>query len=88
MEVIFKKTKSLDSGNKAAMQRLDNAYAELSQIYGQHIKVLSAMVNQTFSVEDYLHAKQMAWLSVLNEGTIVKTRKLKQSNSRVRRKKE
>ena len=88
MEVIFKKTKSLDSGNKAAMQRLDNAYAELSQIYGQHIKVLSAMVNQTFSVEDYLHAKQMAWLSVLNEGTTVKTRKLKQSNSRVRRKKE
>ena len=63
--VILTHTKGLTSTNKTAMKRLDNSYSDLQESYDSKLALLREMSTQTFSIADYMHAKQHTLLDAI-----------------------
>ena len=64
---LIVQTKLIKTGSKVALRRLDTTLTELTETVEAKGRLLTYIVQHGFSVGDYLHAKQMALLGVLDE---------------------
>lgn len=65
-EQLLVKTKMQQSGNKMAAKRLDAAFSDVQLAYLSRRGLLSRMAKVSFSVADYLKAKQEALLDAID----------------------
>ncbi len=80
LEKPLQLTAQVETNNKQAQKRLANALPELRQVWLANRYLLSKMSEQGFTVDGYLHEKQMSVLDAIDEGAIKKktTRKTKE----------
>lgn len=64
---LIAQTKLIKTGSKVALRRLDTTLTELTETVEAKGRLLTYIAQHGFSVGDYLHAKQMALLGVLDE---------------------
>lgn len=64
---LIAQTRRIKGTNQTAIRRLDTAFTELSESVEAKERLLALIAKQGFTVGDYLHAKQMALLGVLDE---------------------
>ena len=77
-EALLGKTKDIEIKNKEVQKRVSEALADVRLTYLSHRYLLEAMVEQGFSVQNYLKAKQEAWIVAMDEmnsGTARKRKK-------------
>ena len=80
LEKPLQLTAQVETNNKQAQKRLANALPELRQVWLANRYLLNKMSEQGFTVDGYLHEKQMSVLDAIDEGAIKKktTRKTKE----------
>lgn len=80
LEKPLQLTAQVETNNKQAQKRLANALPELRQVWLANRYLLRKMSEQGFTVDGYLHEKQMSVLDAIDEGAIKKktTRKTKE----------
>ena len=64
---LIAQTRRIHATNQVALRRLDTAFTELSESVAAKEQLLTSIAKHGFTVGDYLHAKQMALLGVLDE---------------------
>ena len=67
----------VDTNNKQATRRLNNALPDLKQAWLARRYLLLKMADQGFTVDHYLHEKQMSMLDALSEGDVKPKRQRK-----------
>jgi len=67
----------VETNNKQASRRLNNALPDLKQLWLARRYLLVKMVEKGFTVDNYLHEKQMSMLDALSEGDVKPKRKRK-----------
>ena len=65
----------VETGNKQASHRLDNALPELRQTWLARRYLLTMIAEKGYTVDNYLHEKQMSMLDALDEKTKKKTKR-------------
>ena len=60
----------VETGNKQASRRLDNAFNDLRQAWRARRYLLLKIAEKGYTVDNYLHEKQMSMLDALDEGKL------------------
>jgi hypothetical protein len=84
LQELLEQTKVASSGNKQAMNRMDELYKNLLISFKAKCRLLRVMEDTPFSVPDYLKAKQETLLDAMDEvspGSAKRSRKRKSDNS-------
>ena len=58
----------METGNKQAARRLDNALPDLRQTWIARRSLLLKIAEKGYTVDNYLHEKQMSMLDAVDEG--------------------
>ena len=76
----------VETGNKQAARRLDNAFTDLRQAWRAHRYLLLKIAEKGYTVDIYLHEKQMSMLDAIDEGTL-KAKRVRKTKKNERKKK-
>jgi hypothetical protein len=60
----------VETGNKQASRRLDNALPDLRQAWLSRRYLLLKIAEKGYTVDNYLHEKQMSMLDAIDEGKV------------------
>ena len=72
----------VETNNKQASRRLNNALTDLKQTWLAHRYLLLKMAEKGYTVDGYLHEKQMSMLDALSEGDVKPKRQRKPRNKK------
>jgi hypothetical protein len=76
----------VETGNKQAARRLDNAFTDLRQAWRARRYLLLKIAEKGYTVDIYLHEKQMSMLDAIDEGTL-KAKRVRKTKKNERKKK-
>ena len=76
----------VETGNKQATRRLDNAFTDLRQAWRARRYLLLKIAEKGYTVDIYLHEKQMSMLDAIDEGTL-KAKRVRKTKKNERKKK-
>ena len=76
----------VETGNKQAARRLDNAFTDLRQAWRARRYLLLKIAEKGYTVDIYLHEKQMSILDAIDEGTL-KAKRVRKTKKNERKKK-
>jgi hypothetical protein len=76
----------VETGNKQAARRLDNAFTYLRQAWRARRYLLLKIAEKGYTVDIYLHEKQMSMLDAIDEGTL-KAKRVRKTKKNERKKK-
>ena len=76
----------VETGNKQAARRLDNAFTDLRQAWRARRYLLLKIAEKGYTVDIYLHEKQMSMLDAIDEGTL-KAKRVRKTKQKERKKK-